>query len=181
MKLITLALMLSLAAMAAGDSKAPEMVMEHRAAKPEPFLDRLASALGFGDKKSEKKGTGPPPPKGQPPQRRPRPPVVQQRPQPSYNAPVVAARPPQNSYGAPQAPVISRPQQPQPQPPRPPVVQQRPPQPPPAAAGGGYKPAASNNFPSVFGGGQSKPGLTRKLNICFFYTLTVKISSQTLF
>ncbi len=67
-----------LAALAAADSKVgnPDLVLEHRSAKPEPFLDRLATALfGSGDKnKSDKKK----PPRGGLKPGYKRPPIQQQ-------------------------------------------------------------------------------------------------------
>ena len=112
---------------------------EHRAAKPEPFLDRLASAL-FGsstDKKSEQKKVGQRPPR---PVYNKRPPPYKLNAQPSFQTPVVA-QPPQNSYGAPQAPPITSNN----------LVPQRRPQP-------QYKPSASNSFPSYFNGGNGGGG-----------------------
>ena len=127
----------------------PDLGAEHRSAKPEPFLEKLASALGFGSSSNTEKNYRPPQKK---PVNRPKPvykrPPVKQQTSPSIQKPVVAASRPSGSYGAPQAPPLgsNRPQQSRP---RPPIA-----------------PAASNSFPQYFGGGGSqgkKEGTLRKV------------------
>ena len=114
----------------------PDLAAEHRSAKPEPFLEKLASALGFGSSSSpnNEKKYRPPKPPGRPKPVYKRPPV--QHGLPSIQKPIVAAsRPASGGYGAPKAPAIGH---------RPPA---RPPVRPPLT------PAASNNFPNYFNGG----------------------------
>ena len=68
-----------------------KLQVEHRAAKPEPFLDRLASALFGSSKKSDK-----------PPVKKQIRPVYGAPPKPSYNAPKPQYNAPKPSYQGPQ-------------------------------------------------------------------------------
>ena len=137
-----------IAAVNAETNPEPDLAAEHRSAKAEPFLEKLASALGFGS--SNEKQYRPP---NKPIKKANRPKPVYKRPPktqqtlPSVHKPVVASRP-TGGYGAPQAPpLVSRPQQPRPPAIRPPIA-----------------PAASNSFPTYFGGGGGSQGRQRVNN-----------------
>ena len=138
---LSLAVLLATAALALADKTVD--VAEHRAAKPEPFLDRLASAL-FGSTNEKKSDNNKQPQRPKPVYKRP-PPQVQQA-LPSFQTPVVAARP-QSGYGPPRAPPITQTQKN--------PLNNGPPRRPPSAQ---YKPAASNSFPSYFGSGGGNGG-----------------------
>lgn len=117
-----------------------DLEAEHRGAKTEPFLDRIASFFGGGS--GEKKAKPSPVyqrPGGLQAQASLQRPVVATRPPSGYGVPptVTYGAPPTNSYGAP-APPPPPPRAPA-RPPQP-VTPNRPPYQPPVAA--------SNNFPT---------------------------------